>query len=281
MHHTLIILTLLACLLLPSWLYAKNIRPQLSLAKSFKDGLFSQAYWVSEKLDGIRCYWDGKQLLSRSGNVIHAPAWFVQSFPQTPMDGELWIKRGGYQLITKVVLDKTPNEQHWRKVSYQVFDLPSSPAPFELRQTKLQSLIKQVNVPHLAWVKQEKMNDSELIKKHLLDIVDQGAEGLMLRKPSSLYKAGRSNDLLKFKLRQDAEARVIAYQAGRGKFKGMMGAVWVEMSNGTLFKIGTGFSNIERSNPPPIGSDITYSYQGFTEKGLPRFASFQHIREKE
>ncbi len=281
MHHTFIIFTLLACLLLPSWLYAKNILPQLALAKSFKEGLFNQAYWVSEKLDGIRCYWDGRQLLSRNGKVIHAPTWFIQRFPQTPMDGELWIKRGGYQLITKIVLDKTPNEHLWRKVSYQAFDLPNSPAPFELRQTKLQSLIEHIDLPHLAWVKQQKMNDSELIKKHLMDVVDQGAEGLMLRKPSSLYKAGRSNDLLKLKLREDAEARVIAYQAGRGKFKGMMGAIWVEMPNGTLFKIGTGFSNNERSNPPPIGSDITYSYQGFTERGLPRFASFQRIREKE
>ena len=119
------------------------------------------------------------------------------------------------------------------------------------------------------------------IQTYLKDLVDSGAEGLMLRTPDSPYQTGRTNHLLKMKLRKDAEARVIAYQSGRGKFENMMGAIWVEMEDGTLFKIGTGFTNQDRQNPPAIGSDITYSYQGFTEKGLPRFASFERVKAPE
>lgn len=281
MQNIYIIFIILACLLLPSWLYAKDIIPQLTLAKNFKDSITNQAYWVSEKLDGIRCYWDGQQLQTRSGRVIHSPKWFTKNFPSQALDGELWIKRGGYQLLTKAVLDKKPDEKLWQQVSYQVFDLPHSNMPFEIRQNKLSSLINTIKSPHLKRVAQKKMESLAAIKSYLHEVVDKGAEGLMLRKPASLYEAGRSDNLLKLKLRQDAEARVIAYQAGRGKFENMMGAIWVEMADGTLFKIGTGFSELERKNPPPIGSEITYSHQGFTDKGLPRFASFQRLKVKE
>ncbi len=281
MQNTLILIVLLGSLLLPSWLLAKDILPQLALAKHFKDSHMTHPYWVSEKLDGIRCYWNGQQLLTRSGRTIQAPTWFIKKLPEQALDGELWIKRGAYQLLTKIVLDKTPNQQLWQQVSYQVFDLPHSSAPFETRQQQLSDLVDHLNVPNLQWVKQKNMNDLTRIKALLKKVVSNGAEGLMLRAPTSVYTAGRSDNLLKMKLRQDAEGRVIAYQAGRGKFKNMMGAIWVEMPNGTLFKIGTGFSNKERETPPPIGSDITYSYQGFTDKGLPRFASFQRLKERE
>ena len=281
MQNIYVIFIILACLLLPSWLYAKDIIPQLTLAKNFKDSIATQAYWVSEKLDGVRCYWNGQQLQTRSGRVIHSPNWFTEGFPNQALDGELWIKRGGYQLLTKAVLDKKPDDKLWQQVSYQVFDLPHSNMPFEIRQNKLSSLVTTSKSPYLKRVAQKKMESLIAIKSYLQEVVDKGAEGLMLRKPASLYEAGRSDNLLKLKLRQDAEARVIAYQAGRGKFENMMGAIWVEMADGTLFKIGTGFSNQERKNPPPIGSEITYSHQGFTDKGLPRFASFQRLKIKE
>lgn len=278
MQNTFVLIILLSCLLLPSWLYAKDALPRLALAKHFKNDMQSSSYWVSEKMDGIRCYWNGEALLTRNGRTIHAPKWFTQSFPKEALDGELWIGRGSYQLLTKIVLDKRPNIPLWEKVSFQVFDLPASKAPFELRQEQLKAVITATNAPHLKLVKQTKMNNLQAIQSHLKDLVNNGAEGLMLRTPDSPYQSGRSNYLYKMKIRQDAEARVIAYQSGRGKFENMMGAIWVEMEDGTLFKIGTGFNHNERKNPPAIGSEITYSFQGFTEKGLPRFASFE--REK-
>lgn len=281
MQNAAIIILLACCLLLPSWLYAKDALPRLALAKHFKNEMQSSSYWVSEKLDGIRCYWNGEELLTRNGNTIYAPDWFTDPLPNVELDGELWIGRGSYQLLTRIALDKKPNLKLWEQVSFQVFDLPASDAPFELRQKQLKHIINNSPVLHVKLVKQKKMNSLPSIQTYLEKMVNSGAEGLMLRTPDSPYQAGRTNHLLKMKLRKDAEARVIAYQSGRGKFKDMMGAIWVEMEDGTLFKIGTGFSDQERKNPPAIGSDITYSYQGYTEKGLPRFASFERIKKEE
>ncbi len=101
----------------------------------------------------------------------------------------------------------------------------------------------------------------------------------MLHRGSSTYKGFRSNNLLKLKKHSDAEAKVIRHLPGKGKYKGMMGSVLVETMDKKRFKIGSGFSDAERENPPPLGSWITYKYFGYTSKGTPRFASFLRIRE--
>lgn len=281
MSQALIITCLVMCILLPSILYAKEHITPLVLAKHFNGVMLGTAYWSSEKFDGIRCYWDGKQLLTRNAKPIKAPVWFTDQLPSQPLDGELWAGRGGYQTVTKIVLDQIPDDIQWEKISYQVFDLPLSTAPFEERQKALKTLLENNPASHIQWVKQTKLESLPAIEKALDNIVQQGGEGLMLRTPKSIYQSGRSDHLLKLKIRQDSEARVIAYQAGRGKYENMLGAVWVELENGKMFKIGTGFSDKERQSPPPIGSEITFSHQGFTESGLPRFASFERIRMKE
>lgn len=168
-----------------------RLPPPLMQANIYAPSIELEAYWVSEKYDGVRAYWNGKQLISRQGNVYHAPAWFIKDFPTTPLDG---------------------------------------------------------------------------------------AEGLMLHRGSSYYHAKRNDDLLKLKTFQDAEARVLTHLPGKGKFKGLMGALLVENEQGLRFKVGSGFNIQERQNPPPIGTSITYKYYGKTQNGLPRFASFMRIR---
>ncbi len=100
----------------------------------------------------------------------------------------------------------------------------------------------------------------------------------MLRKIDARYQAGRSNDLLKLKKHQDAEATVIGYRLGSGKYKGKMGSILVRTPDGIEFYIGSGFSDAERADPPEIGSLVTYRYNGLTTEGKPRFA--RYVREK-
>jgi DNA ligase-1 len=102
----------------------------------------------------------------------------------------------------------------------------------------------------------------------------------MLHRADALYHGGRSPDLLKVKQWLDSEAKVIAYQPGTGKFEGMLGAMEVETDEGRRFLIGTGFSDAERRQPPPLGSTITYRYTGLTASGLPRFPAFLRIRQE-
>jgi DNA ligase 1 len=109
-------------------------------------------------------------------------------------------------------------------------------------------------------------------------VVANGGEGLMLHRADALYVTGRSDALLKLKPLFDAEATVVAHTPGRGKYKGKLGALIVETPEGLRFKLGTGFSDAQRENPPKIGSLVTYTYRDKTPKGKPKFASF--LRER-
>src|SRR6476659_9210470 len=65
--------------------------PPLLLAQTWDNATDLSDWWMSEKLDGVRAYWDGKQFLSRQGNIYYAPDWFIEGLPSVPLDGELWV----------------------------------------------------------------------------------------------------------------------------------------------------------------------------------------------
>jgi ATP-dependent DNA ligase len=112
-------------------------------------------------------------------------------------------------------------------------------------------------------------------------VVAAGGEGLMLHGGDAPYSAGRSDDLLKLKRFNDAEARVVAHNPGKGRLQGMLDSLTVETPDGTRFRVGTGFTDAQRRHPPPIGSTITYRYQGVTRNGKPRFPVFWRVRADE
>ncbi|WP_417552736.1 DNA ligase [Marinomonas fungiae] len=236
-------------------------------------------YLVSEKLDGIRAIWDGQQLTTRQGNPISAPVWFTDGWPEVWLDGELWAGRGRFGFVQNTVLDSEPNEMQWREIQYMVFDAPNYTDVFEQRAASYLALMRQTNNIFIKGIEQLRLEGSEALYRLLDDVTNAGGEGLMLHRKDALLKDGRSDALLKLKPFQDAEAKVIGHAVGSGKYKGMMGALLVELANGRQFKIGTGFSDLERSNPPQVGEYITFRYQGLTSSGLPRFASFVRVRK--
>lgn len=252
--------------------------PALSLANVYHDGVDVAQYWVSEKLDGVRAYWDGAALYSRQGNRFLVPDWFVKEFPQTPLDGELWMGRGTFETLSGIVRRKQPNDEDWRNIRFMVFDMPEDSADFAGRLRRLNKIFSVIQSPRISLVEQFRVANSAELKAALQRIVSQGGEGLMLRKADSRYRGGRSDNLLKFKLHEDAEAVVIAHLPGKGKYKGMLGSLLVEMPDGKRFKLGSGFSDQERRQPPPIGAIVTYKHYGKTRNGIPRFASFLRIR---
>ena len=160
-----------------------------------------------------------------------------------------------------------------------VFDLPNHSGSFASRFTTMRNIISQNHSPYLQMVQQQRFDNNAQLQQFFEQIINQGGEGLMLHHSNSLYQAGRTTKLIKFKPKYDAEAIVVSHIAGKGKFTGMLGALTVKnIKDGKIFKIGTGFSNKQRQNPPAIGSTITYSYSGITTNGLPRFASFVRIK---
>ena len=258
---------------------AESAPPPVMLANIYRPDAKLADYWVSEKLDGVRGYWDGEKLLTRGGNRINAPGWFTAGWPKISMDGELWVGRGKFAETVSIVLHQTPDDAGWRKIRFMVFDLPTHPGAFTERNEALKTLLSGVPLPWVRQVEQIKAADHVRLRAMLDRVVKNGGEGLMLHRGGSLYRAGRSDDLLKLKPYQDAEARVIGHLPGKGKYSGMLGALLVETAEGLQFRIGTGFSDADRANPPPLGSWVTYRFTGLNEKsGIPRFARFMRLR---
>jgi DNA ligase-1 len=253
---------------------------EVLLAKIYQPGMDVTQFLVSEKFDGVRAVWDGKVFHSRAGNVINAPAWFIKGLPKTPLDGELWLGRGKFEALSGAVRKDVPVDEEWRRISYLVYELPEASGTFQARAKRIAEIVKQANLPHLKAVAQFQVNDEAALNAKLKQIVALGGEGLMLHKADAPYMTGRSDALLKLKLRYDAEATVVAYTAGRGKNIGKLGALEVVTADGIRFKLGTGFTDAERANPPKIGSVVTYSYLDKTKSGKPKFASFMRVHNE-
>lgn len=258
---------------------AREPAPSLMLAETYRPGMSLADYWVSEKYDGVRAYWDGKQLWTRGGERIVAPAWFTAPLPKQPLDGELWAGRGRFAHAVSTARNQTPNDIAWHEMRFMVFDLPTQPGDFTTRLGALRKLLPITGAPWVVPVPQERATTHAALQALLDKTVKMGGEGLMLHRGASAYRGERSNDLLKFKPYEDAEARVVEHVLGKGRHSTRLGALVVETPEGKRFRLGTGFTDAERANPPPVGSWVTYRYDGTTPKGLPRFARFMRVRE--
>jgi DNA ligase-1 len=263
------------------------------------DGIWTSAidatgWWISEKLDGVRAYWDPKlkKVFSRNGKQYHVPDWFTKNLPDEYLDGELWNGRQEFQKTSGIVRHKTPNDEDWKEITYKVFDLPEYDAPFEKRLEKLKDLVKESKHPQMEVVKHWKCTNNEDLFKELEKYEDLGAEGLMLRKPGSKYERKRSKTLLKIKSFYDSEAEVLAHEFGKGRLSEMCGKMLVKslheiknnrftMPKGIEFRVGSGMTDEQRKNPPPIGSHITYRFIEMTTSKVPvpRFATFVCVRD--
>ena len=272
-------LIVLACAPYTTLLAKQNV-PNVLLAQEYKAGIDVQQYLVSEKFDGMRAIWDGEIFYTRRGNEIHAPEWFTKGLPKTPLDGELWLSRGQFDALSGAVRKDMPIDAEWQHITYNVFELPDAPGTFEARTKRIVEIVRQVNIPHLKGVEQFRVKNEAALNLLLKQVVAKGGEGLMLHRADAQYETGRSAALLKLKLLYDAEASVVAHTAGRGKYKGKLGALVVETPEGIRFKLGTGFSDIQRENPPKIGSLVTYTYKDKTKNGKPKFASFLRVRNE-
>jgi DNA ligase-1 len=252
--------------------------PPVALANVYEGEANLSEYWVSEKLDGVRGYWDGAHLLTRGGHRIHAPDWFTADWPAVALDGELWLGRGKFAETSGIVRRQTPDDADWRRMRFMVFDLPGHDGSFDERLAALRTLLADLDVAWVRPVEQFRVSGPAELRARLKAVVAEGGEGLMLHRGDSHHRAGRGDDLLKVKLYRDAEARVVGHLPGKGKYEGMLGALVVERPDGLRFRLGTGFTDAQRRNPPPLGGWVTYRFNGFTKNGVPRFARFLRIR---
>ena len=252
--------------------------PAPMLASRVAGDIDVASYLVSEKLDGVRARWDGRALWTRSGNRIDAPPGFTRGWPMQPMDGELWLGRGRFQDISDLVRTLQPDDRAWRPVRFMAFDLPGDSSHFAKRTLRLQAMVMAADSVHLEHIPQRHFTRRALLDAQLDKVMAGGGEGLMLQHALAHYRAGRSDTLLKFKRGRDAEARVVGYRPGKGKYAGMVGALLVEDAHGRRFALGSGLRDADRAAPPVVGSTVTFRYDGLTAKGTPRFARYLRPR---
>lgn len=251
--------------------------PAVLLAKTWDGEQDVAGWWLSEKLDGVRAYWNGECFLSRQGNVFHAPAWFRAELPPEPLDGELWLDRKSFQRTVSIVRrhDQSPE---WRAVRYVVFDAPAVPGSFEQRLAYCRRRFGRIAADFVAVLEQQECRGAKHLHQELDRVLALGGEGLMLRQPGSLYALGRSATLLKVKRFLDAEARVVDHEPGKGRHRGRLGALICELPGGVRFAVGSGLTDAEREQPPAVGTVITFRYQELTERGAPRFPTYLRLR---
>lgn len=263
----------------PSPAQKASVPPPILLANVLGPDVDPARYLVSEKFDGVRAVWDGKVLRFRSGREVAAPRWFVERLPARPLDGELWLGRGRFEALSALVRRAEPVDAEWRQVKYLVFELPGDPGSFAERAARIREVVAASGWDQLVAVDQAPVKDRAELKARLDAVVKAGGEGLMLHLAEAPYVTGRSDVLLKLKPLLDTEAVVVAHVAGKGKYRGMLGALKVRTPEGREFLLGTGFSDEARRNPPPVGTTVTYTYRGLTKTGLPRFASYLRVRD--
>jgi len=256
-------------LVLPFLLFAN--KPKLLLLESYNEQNITN--WVmSEKLDGIRAYWDGKNLLTRNGNIINPPKWFIKDYPVFEIDGELWSKRKDFENISSIVRDKIPSD-NWKEIKHYIFEVPNSEGNLTNRLDKVKPYSNNI----IKIIPQIKIKNKQHLDDFLKKIESKGGEGVVVRDPSKEYINKRTSSALKVKTFKDDECEVVGYTT-HSKNSDMIGAIKCELDNGVRFKIGSGLSNYNRVNPPSIGDIITFKYQEFTKYGKPRFPVFLRVR---
>lgn len=162
-------------------------REFLQLADHYDPLKFNVAGWfISEKLDGMRCFWDGglsrgmktedvpwasitdpktgkkknkikprsTGFWSRYGNPILAPDWFLNALPCCPLDGELWAGRGQFQLCRSICGGDTPDSR-FDKIVYAVYSSPPLASIFSTGEIKNANMVRAMDFIALEhWVRQ-------------------------------------------------------------------------------------------------------------------------------
>ena len=242
-------------------------------------GKESIAGWLmSEKLDGIRGVWTGARLTTRKGVAIHAPQWFTADFPPFALDGELWRRQGDFAFVQNTVMDDQPSPA-WREITYNIFEVPDAAGDFPSRLARAAEWFGRHPASHVSIIDQIVCRGTDHLHQFLQKVESLGGEGVIVKDPRLGYHTGRSPHVLKVKSFSDMEGTVVAHNPGKGKFAGLMGSLTLKLDNGARFNLGTGFSIAQRRDPPPVGTVVTFKYQGLTPNGIPRFASFLHIRK--
>ena len=268
------------------------IKPMLAHKVGKKEVDWSAKNFIQPKLDGVRCIFTKDGAYSRTGkqfkNVAHLEEDlkdFFAAFPTAVLDGELYnhdLKHDFEKIISLVRKQKTTEDDRSEAanlVQYHVYDTIWPDVTYEDRYNWLRTNLPIAKTMTLI---ANTTVDSMAEAKMLHDIhLAQGYEGSMLR-TNSLYEQKRSYNLQKFKDFHDTEATIVGYEAGKGKFTGLIGKFFMQDDDGNKFgcPIGKGYNFADRkvildNIHDYIGQRATFTYFQRTQAGSYRHPLFK------
>lgn len=242
------------------------------------------SFMVSEKFDGVCGIWDGENMFSKRGKILPIPRCFSQNLARLGLkngefvEGELWIDYGAFEAISGLLNRKNIACEDFRSVKFLIFnaqlgnkgDFSQNLAEIKLRLDSAKDL-EQIQV-----IPQHKFSKIADLQDFFNAVVARGGEGVIVRDSTTAYK---------LKTQNDAECKIIDFSRGKGRIRGKVGAIICEsledknsgIKGGKIFRIGSGLSDEIRSNPPKIGTIITYKFSGLSRNGTPKHARFLRI----
>ncbi len=224
-------------------------------------------YWWSIKKDGVRGCWDGNKMYSRNGNEFTIPVFIREQLEKIkdtkgnniPVEGEIWFGIDTFDIASGAARRNFIDDEIWKNMEFIIFDTQDEKNMFEERIDKIKKAIKNAgHLPNIKLIEYKKFDITlTTIDRLLKEAEDLGEEGLILRKPGSMYVFKRSHDMLKVKSWIYKECEVVGYIEGTGRLEGLVGSLEVRCDNleenegHTLFKIGSGLNDDQRFSGSP------------------------------
>jgi len=220
---------------------------------------FSEKVFIQPKLDGVRCIFTKDGAYSRTGKEFHNLQHikidlekFFEDQPNAVLDGELYNHdlRDDFEQIISLVRKQKPTDEDrlnaHKLIQYHVYDTIIEGLSYKDRLNWLLSS-KNLWSDSVISVETIEVYGYNGAKAMHNDFLNKGYEGSILRLNGS-YQQKRSYNLQKFKDFSDTEATIIGYEAGKGKFTGLIGKFLMVDDDGNEFgcPIGKGYNYSDR-----------------------------------
>ena len=237
-----------------------------------------RGWYISEKLGGIRCLWNGLEMWSKNGTQYNIPDYFVSRLPKSPLDGELYMERGTLSKCMMIVKKKSTDpdyEKEWNNMWFVVYDAPEAPGNFRQRLQALKEYFEKSDGLYIRLHEYRICEGKADAQRELEQIQKEGREGIVLREGNSPYTKGRSKFVLERRSHFEARAEVIEHIKGKSKSGSeIVASLRVRTSDGKEFLINRGITDDIRQHPPAVGSEIIYKFSGELDSGKPKAPVF-------
>ena len=266
--------------------------------------------YASTKLDGVRAIVDNGVVYSRTGKPIPNKEVQKRFCNYHGLDGELIVGNSTDKNVYKNTVSGVMTKEDTPNVIFNIFDIWDSKKNYYSRNKEL---FKYNSIPYINIVNQHLITNMKELEEYEVKVLNLGYEGVMIRKPDTLYKNGRSTvksgELLKLKRFSDSEGIIkcclplmhnnneavtdeLGYTSrstckNNMVVKEMLGSFIIEDLNNSnvIFNVGSGFTKKERidywnNRDNLIGKIIVYKYFTIVMQNLPRFPIFKGFRDR-